>query len=59
MPPLAVAATSRRWDAAPDLPLDQALALEAEIFGRLCGTADKREGTQAFLEKRTAKWTGR
>ena len=34
------------------------LAIEAEIFGRLCGTADKQEGLQAFLEKRNPTWHG-
>jgi enoyl-CoA hydratase len=29
---------------------------EAEIFGRLCGTADKQEGLIAFLEKRAPTW---
>jgi enoyl-CoA hydratase len=33
--------------------------VEAEIFGRLCGTADKAEGTKAFLEKRPAVWVGK
>jgi enoyl-CoA hydratase len=42
-----------------DMPLDEAMALEAGIFGRLCGTEDKREGTRAFLEKRSAVWVGR
>ena len=37
----------------------EALALEASIFGRLCATEDKREGTRAFLEKRPATWLGR
>jgi enoyl-CoA hydratase len=32
---------------------------EAQIFGRLCATKDKAEGTAAFLEKRTPTWTGR
>jgi enoyl-CoA hydratase len=32
---------------------------EAEIFGRLCGTADKHEGLTAFLEKRPAAWQGK
>ena len=41
------------------VPLDQALAIEAEIIGRLCGSEDKREGTTAFLEKRTPHWVGR
>lgn len=39
-----------------DLPLDQALAHEAALFGVCCATADKAEGTQAFLEKRPAHW---
>jgi enoyl-CoA hydratase len=59
MPPLAVAAAIEAVGRGADLPLDEALALEAAIFGRLCGTEDKREGTQAFLEKRSAIWTGR
>lgn len=36
-----------------------AMEAEAEIFGRLCATEDKAEGTAAFLEKRPAVWTGR
>lgn len=59
MPPLAVAAAIEAVGRGADLPLDEALALEASIFGRLCGTEDKREGTQAFLEKRNAVWVGR
>ncbi|MDP9051261.1 MAG: enoyl-CoA hydratase-related protein [Acidobacteriota bacterium] len=59
MPPLAVAATIEAVGRGADMQLDNALALEAAIFGRLCGTEDKREGTQAFLEKRSAIWKGR
>jgi enoyl-CoA hydratase len=59
MPPLAVAAAIEAVDRGADLPLDQALAVEAAIFGRLCATEDKREGTRAFLEKRPATWVGR
>jgi enoyl-CoA hydratase len=58
MPPLAVAAAIEAVGRGADLPLDEALALEAAIFGRLCATGDKREGTQAFLEKRVPVWTG-
>ena len=58
-PPLAVAAAIEAVDRGADLPLDQALALEAAVFGRLCATEDKREGTRAFLEKRPATWLGR
>jgi enoyl-CoA hydratase len=42
-----------------DLPLLQALELEASLFGLCCGTEDKAEGTGAFLEKRPALWKGR
>jgi enoyl-CoA hydratase len=59
MPPLAVAASIEAVGRGADMTLDDALALEAGIFGRLCGTEDKREGTAAFLEKRSAVWVGR
>jgi enoyl-CoA hydratase len=59
MPPLATAAAIEAVDQGADRSLDEALAIEARIFGRLCGTEDKREGTRAFLEKRSAMWTGR
>lgn len=59
MPPLAIAAAIEAVDRGANLPLDEALALEASIFGRLCATEDKREGTRAFLEKRPATWLGR
>jgi enoyl-CoA hydratase len=59
MPPLAVSAAIDAVGRGADLPLDEGLAFEATIFGRLCGTEDKREGTRAFLEKRNATWVGR
>jgi enoyl-CoA hydratase len=59
MPPLAVAAAIEAVGRGADMALDEAMALEAGIFGRLCGTEDKREGTRAFLEKRSAVWVGR
>ena len=56
--PLAVAEALNVVDEGLDMPLGAALELEAERFGRLCGTADKAEGTRAFLEKRPAEWKG-
>jgi enoyl-CoA hydratase len=40
------------------MSLDEALQLEAGFFGLLSGTADMREGTAAFLEKRKAVFKG-
>jgi enoyl-CoA hydratase/carnithine racemase len=41
------------------MPLAEAQAHEAALFGVVCGSEDKREGTGAFLEKRPARFTGR
>src|SRR5579872_1478862 len=56
--PLAVADLIKLVDEGLDLPLDLAVLREAEHFGKLCDTADKTEGTKAFLEKRRAVWKG-
>ena len=37
----------------------EGMALEAALFGLCAGTEDKGEGTQAFLQKRAAKFQGR
>jgi enoyl-CoA hydratase len=41
-----------------DIPLDEALALEAAAFGLLAATDDMKEGTSAFLEKRSPNFRG-
>ena len=56
--PLAVRACLEAVDAGLDVGLDEALLLEANLFGLLSGTADMREGTAAFLEKRKAGFKG-
>jgi enoyl-CoA hydratase len=56
--PLAVRACLEAVDAGLGMSLDQALELEAAYFGLLSGTADMREGTAAFLEKRKARFQG-
>ena len=56
--PLAVRACLELVDAGLDMGLDQALGLEASWFGLLSATADMREGTRAFLEKRKPMFTG-
>lgn len=39
--------------------LAEGLSLEAALFGLCAGTEDKKEGTQAFLQKRAAQFQGR
>ncbi|HEY3706470.1 MAG TPA: enoyl-CoA hydratase-related protein [Terracidiphilus sp.] len=56
--PLAVAETLRLVDEGLALSLELGLLREADGFGRLCATADKAEGTGAFLAKRAAVWKG-
>jgi enoyl-CoA hydratase len=57
--PLAVAGCMEAVQRGSDLGIEAALAVEAEVFGRLCGTVDKAEGTRAFLDKRVPVWKGR
>jgi enoyl-CoA hydratase len=57
--PLAVRHGLAAVHAGYDLPLRQALDLEAALFGICCASEDKAEGTSAFLEKRPAVWKGR
>jgi enoyl-CoA hydratase len=56
--PLAIAETLRVVDEGLNLTLEAGLRLESEHFGGLCGTADKVEGTTAFLAKRPPVWKG-
>lgn len=56
--PLALAHAITAVTQGADLSMDAALALEAEHFGAVGRTADMREGTTAFLEKRAANFRG-
>lgn len=40
-------------------PLTEGQALESQLFGMVCESADKREGVSAFLEKRQPKFQDR
>jgi enoyl-CoA hydratase/carnithine racemase len=42
-----------------DLPLAEGLKLEQDLYQQLQGTADAREGAQAFAEKRLPRWQGK
>ncbi len=57
--PLAVQLTMEAIERGPDMPQEQALFLEAALFGVSCATEDMREGTRAFLEKRAAQFQGK
>ena len=57
--PVSLRFTLEAVNAGLELPLAQAQYLEATLFGLICTTEDMKEGTRAFLEKRTAKFEGR
>ena len=57
--PLALAACIKAVREGAALPLDQALELEAKLFGGLSNSLDKKEGVDAFLNKRKPRFLGR
>lgn len=57
--PLAIEATKRAIDEGASLAMTEALALEALQFGQMMSTADFKEGTRAFLDKRKAAFAGK
>jgi enoyl-CoA hydratase len=57
--PLAIRACLKAVRRGIELPLEEGLELEAELFSSLFDTEDVREGTRAFLEKRPPVFKGR
>jgi enoyl-CoA hydratase len=57
--PLAVKFVLEAVNHGLEMPEAEGQFLEATLFGLCCTTADMKEGTQAFLEKRPAKFTGK
>ena len=58
-PPLAMAAVKQAVRGGSELPLNQALALEAQLVDPLYDTEDADEGFTAHSEKRSPKFVGR
>jgi enoyl-CoA hydratase/carnithine racemase len=56
---LAIQAAKRAINRGLDLPLKEALVMEARVFGELFNTKDQKEGARAFLEKRLPKFMGK
>lgn len=57
--PLAVRYSLEAVNKGLETSQSEGLALEAAFFGLCAGTEDKKEGTQAFLEKRAPRFEGR
>ena len=57
--PVAVRFTLDSVDRGCDISLEEALEMEADLFGLCFSTQDMREGTKAFLEKRKAAFEGK
>ena len=56
--PLSVELSKRVMVEQRDWPLDEMFARQDAVLGHLLRSNDAREGATAFVEKRTAKWTG-
>lgn len=57
--PLALALTMEAVDTGLNAGLEEGLRFEATAFGLAAATADAREGTRAFLDKRPPAFTGK
>jgi len=57
--PAAVKLVMQAVNRGGEMTQEQGEFLEATLFGLCCATADMKEGTRAFLEKRPAKFAGK
>jgi enoyl-CoA hydratase len=57
--PIAVQSAKKSVVAAFELGLSKGLELERQQFAMLFNTSDQKEGMNAFLERRRAKWQGK
>lgn len=56
--PVAIALAKETLMRGLPLDLSEGLEIEADLFGLVCSTADMKEGTRAFLERRTPLFKG-
>ncbi|MXO91858.1 enoyl-CoA hydratase-related protein [Pontixanthobacter aquaemixtae] len=59
MPPMAAIANKEMVNAAFETGLDQGIIFERRLFQILTASEDKKEGMEAFIEKREGNWKGR
>ncbi|HEY2804344.1 MAG TPA: enoyl-CoA hydratase-related protein [Gemmatimonadales bacterium] len=57
--PVAVALTIEAVDRGLETTLEEGLRIEADAFGLVASTSDMKEGLNAFLEKRAARFEGK
>ena len=57
--PLAIRAAIEAVIRGGEMPFEEGQFLEATLFGLLCASDDTKEGMNAFLEKRPARFKGR
>jgi len=57
--PTALALAKQAARRGAQLPLEQGLALEADLFGMISSTGEMKEGMTAFLDKRKPSWLRR
>jgi enoyl-CoA hydratase len=57
--PLSIKFTMEAIARGTEMPLAEGQYIETTLFGLLAATEDMREGTQSFLEKRSAEFRGK
>lgn len=59
LPPMALVAVKEMVNSAFETTLAQGIVVERRLFEILAATEDKKEGMEAFIEKRPGVWKGR